>query len=301
MKYYYFKPINPQYFFSSGFLNYELTKNFYKPYSLRGYFFWFIYKNFFLYHFFKKKDLNKYFDYDKLLCTVGDISAIAFNLGTRGPEQKTTVIVINKQTSFFIKYGQTNISINNIKNEYVVLKSLSSFNFVPKVIEFLSDTDSVMLKTSILKGKRLTNLNFTQILFDNLIVLSNHTINLPRNEKYKLIYKFAHGDYCPWNMFLSNNKIMLFDWEMAGNYTLGYDLFTFLFQTNFVLNKQTTIGSILKKNMYFIDKYYQHFNVIDWTDYLIAFAEIKVDLEKNKKSNGLYQKYILLLDHVKKA
>ena len=35
---------------------------------------------------------------------------------------------------------------------------------------------------------------------------------------------------------------------MAGNYTLGYDLFTFIFQTKFLLEPQKIITDILNEN-----------------------------------------------------
>lgn len=48
----------------------------------------------------------------------------------------------------------------------------------------------------------------------------------------------AHGDFTPWNMFVSSQQLNVYDWELAdGQYPLFYDLFHFHFQ-NGVMVKQ---------------------------------------------------------------
>ena len=65
----------------------------------------------------------------------------------------------------------------------------------------------------------------------------------------------AHGDFTPWNMFISseNSKLHLFDWELSERLPAFYDLFHFVFQTGVLVKKQsfseikTTIDEKLKQ------------------------------------------------------
>ncbi len=48
----------------------------------------------------------------------------------------------------------------------------------------------------------------------------------------------AHGDFTPWNLFLSKEKIHIYDWELADTkFPLMYDMFHFVFQSGVLLEK----------------------------------------------------------------
>ena len=59
-------------------------------------------------------------------------------------------------------------------------------------------------------------------------------------------------------------NFLVFDWEMAGNYTLGYDLFTYIFQTCFLLEPDVPIKDTILKNNIAIENYFSRFNLKNW-------------------------------------
>ena len=49
----------------------------------------------------------------------------------------------------------------------------------------------------------------------------------------------AHGDFTPWNMYLSDHQLHVYDWELAqDSIPLFYDLFHFIYQSGILLIKQ---------------------------------------------------------------
>jgi len=53
-----------------------------------------------------------------------------------------------------------------------------------------------------------------------------------------LPFHMSHGDFTPWNTYLVGEKLFIFDWEYSDNKALpGRDLFHFILQTDFFLNK----------------------------------------------------------------
>ncbi|MEW6144673.1 MAG: hypothetical protein AB1598_06590 [Thermodesulfobacteriota bacterium] len=54
-----------------------------------------------------------------------------------------------------------------------------------------------------------------------------------------LPFHISHGDFAPWNAYLAGGKLFLYDWENSrDDRPPGWDLFHFIFQTNFFLNKR---------------------------------------------------------------
>lgn len=51
---------------------------------------------------------------------------------------------------------------------------------------------------------------------------------------------YAHGDFTPWNMFVSKNQLGVFDWELANKeQRLLFDAFHFIFQSNILILRQS--------------------------------------------------------------
>ncbi len=48
----------------------------------------------------------------------------------------------------------------------------------------------------------------------------------------------AHGDFTPWNMYLSDKKLHVYDWELAGRQPLLFDAFHFVFQSGVLLRRE---------------------------------------------------------------
>ena len=302
MKYYYIHPFKHQYFFPIGFKKYDLFLNFFSPYSKMGRISWLLFTKFSMYRlFFTKKNIESFIPEKNIKKIIGKDAVMAFNLGTIGPEQKITGLGVYNKEEFFIKYAQTKIAIVNVTNEYHILKQIEHLDKVPKVLDFYTDNNQVLLKTHVLKGERLKDKSIDKNIIDQLILLSKQKVDCSRTTSSNLLTCFSHGDFCPWNMMSNNGEILLFDWEMAGTYTIGYDLFTYIFQTRFLLNAEITIEETVFENIKAIEYYFSHFNISDWKLYLRAFTDNKISLEQLKGDNGMLTKYLKLLEYAREA
>ena len=302
MKYFYIHPFKPQYFFPKDFKDHKIMCSFYSPYSTVGTVSWQLFNKSSLYRaFFGQNNIEKHIPETKIRKIVGEKAIMAFNTGTPGIEQKITALGVLNDAEFFIKYAQTALAKNNVTNEHHVLRQLSSLNYVPKVLDFYKDAQQVLLKTSVLKGGRLSLIVMNDKLLACLFNLEEMYVKTNNVLDTSLKTGFAHGDFCPWNMMMKEQQILLYDWEMAATYPLGYDLFTFIFQTSFILTPQKKIDSIFTGNKSFIIKYFSHFSISDWKEYLVAFAKQKINFETSKAPKGLLSQYKMLLDYAEKA
>jgi len=296
MTYYYIHPFRPQYFFPKGFKEHAVFTNFFKPFSFLGNLSWWLFNNSAGYRLlFKKENIEAFIPEDNIRKVCGKTALMAFNIGTVGPEQKITALGYERNTYFFIKYAKTPLSISNVKNEYAVLNAVKSLNFVPSVESFHEVQNNVLLKTNVLHGHKLGALKANDSILERTIQISKIKYSFNHNTKNNLKSVFAHGDFCPWNMMLSDGEILVFDWEMGGNYPLGYDLFTYIFQTSFLLEPDIAVTEILSENNQIISSYFIYFKIFDWYPYLLAFAEIKIKLEQRKTRGGLLGHFNKLL------
>ena len=67
------------------------------------------------------------------------------------------------------------------------------------------------------------------------------------------------------------------------------------------MEREKSIQSILLKNKDIIDQYFNHFEIADWNNYLIAFSKLKIDLEKEKGAKGMLPQHKMLLEYAEKA
>lgn len=294
-KYNYYPPKNPQFYFQSN--QFSKLKKYYFPYSRKSKLFWFIYANFSV----VRNRFSVHENEIPLPITLikriinQENSAYFFNLGTKGDEQKATVITENIKQNFFLKFAQSDIAKTLVENEAKTLIKLRSTKLdTAKLINYGLENNCYIILTEALSAEKVdaTVLN-NQIL--NYIL--NVSLAFPlSNEKY--IQAFSHGDFCPWNMLQTEDKkLILVDWEKAGFKTIGYDLFTFIFQTSFLLNPNLGIQSIIDINKGFIESYFNKFEIENWELYLIKFAESKIEEEASKTNQYLLNKYKELLTY----
>lgn len=302
MKYFYIHPFKPQYFFPKAFKKHEVFISFFKPYSLIGKISWGLFRTFGLYRMlFRKTNIEAFIPENEIRKIIGLKPLMAFNTGTPGPEQKITGLGWDKNNYFFVKYAQTPLAIKNVVNENNILSQLSGLDFVPKIQNFHQDEKQVLLKTDVLKGTKLGNTPLNETILNCLYKLSELSITSENKYASSVQTVFSHGDFCPWNMMEQDGRILIFDWEMGGEFPLGYDVFTFVFQTHFLLEPEKPIQSILSENKVIIDQYFNRFNISDWNMYLTSFSKVKVDLEKKKGVKGMLPQYKSLLDYAEKA
>lgn len=74
----------------------------------------------------------------------------------------------------------------------------------------------------------------THRLIDHLLKLSQGI-----NPEKTLTTSLAHGDFTPWNMYLSENYVHVYDWELASEgKPLFYDFFHYMYQSGVLLLRQ---------------------------------------------------------------
>ncbi|HEV7349176.1 phosphotransferase [Telluribacter sp.] len=294
-KLYYFPPWRKQFIFSSTFIHNKLVrKKFYYAYN---HFTALIWKLWLYFPFFRKlfvynpDDFPSYFSEVKDKFNLVEANCL-INLGTPGPDQKITIIITkNLGQSFFIKAGNTNRAKELILNEARVLMDLSENKLFPTFIDFEECEHLSYLTTSVLDGKKLSNILLNQQII-SLSIYINSLKEVHHNAD-GLIYTFSHGDFCPWNLMDDNNNFKVFDWELAGYYPLGFDLFTFAFQTNFLLYPKKSFSSIMSENLTSFEEYFTVYYIGNFKPYLINFLTIKLNTTINKSSK-LYSKYLQL-------
>jgi len=65
-------------------------------------------------------------------------------------------------------------------------------------------------------------------------------------EDMNISTSIAHGDFTPWNMYLSKEKLHLYDWELSGRMPLLFDAFHFIFQAG-ILVERTNFETIQER------------------------------------------------------
>ncbi len=304
MNYYYFNPFNKQYLFPQGFKKIGLFQTFYQPYTLKGKCLWKLWYHLdFIRYWSKVPNPSAIVPLLQLKPYISSSSVLAFNRGSNGVEQKISILGVDKanNSEFFIKYADSEVARINVNNEGAILQQIEQLDFVPKLKQHVNETYFTFIATSILKGVRVAQQNINEQVLDVLKTLSELNIITTKKTSSELKTCFAHGDFCPWNMMLHHQKLQLFDWEMAGTYPLGYDLFTFIFQTSFLLTPQKKITETKTTASPLINQYFKTQGIDNWNPYLLAFANIKLELETAKNNQYLITYYQQLKTHAEKA
>lgn len=294
-EYYFYPPKNPQFFFPKK--KFKTYQKFYKPFSIKSKMFWFLFKNIFLVRiFFKIKERKIPLPISTIKKIIGLKEPTLFlNLGTRGIEQKATIIADNGKAKRFLKFAQNSISKQMVANEAKILKKLENQNKLKtaRVINYVDNKDFTYIVTDVISGQKASFIKLNGKVFELLCVLGDMYPLRQKNTKEM----FSHGDFCPWNMLVENNQeIVLIDWEMAGFKPLGYDLFTYIFQTNFLLHPNKSLEGIFLENKNYIYQYFKRYKIDKYNEHIVQFAKLKVKDEEKKESSKLLSKYQELLE-----
>lgn len=305
MRYYYIFPFKKQYFFPQNYRSHPFLLSFYTPYSLSGSAIWWLWRKLpFLKRLFSVNE-SQVPTLTSLRNCISNKAILAINRGTTGPDQKTTAIgyLPGIDQRFFVKYAESERAKALVMNEYSILHKLQMLQQIPRIINYSKNPSGILLQTSYIEGNKVQKSTLTDEVFKLLLTLANIspddcTDNACSFEGKKC---FAHGDFCPWNMLVSDNHLQLIDWEMAGVYSAGYDMFTYLFQTSFLLHPKISILQIVKENIKYIDSYFTILKVPDWKVYLKGFADIKLAFEEKKQNPRLIPHFKRLLEYAIKA
>jgi len=215
------------------------------------------------------------------------------NKGSEGPFQKTTGLFINAlrpTEKLFLKYGKSAEAISLIKNEIKVLQQLYDYEFASKIIQYKMDDDMAYFTSTVFTAQKYSGETMNTKLLD-FIIKMNAIYPVALNSYDGFYYGFGHGDFCPWNLLTDKENIIVVDWEMGGNYLIGHDLFTFVFQSSFLLHPNRTVEEIYSDNKIWFVLFFNHFAITNYSDYLVKFASVKVQDKTISGSKALLEKY----------
>ncbi len=290
----YFPPGRKQFYFSKSLLTNGQFPLFYSPSTTKARIIWnLIRKVRLVRNFFTTKESKLPNDIKQKLLLVQSSEKHLFqiNIGTSGPEQKTTIISHGIKESTFYKIGNTKVSKTLIRNEHKILNELNGKFHSPAVLSYYEKGAYTILETNYLFAEKMPERHLTEQVFNVLCELVNYRITMNKN----LITCLSHGDFCPWNMLIFKEQLYLIDWEMADERPLGYDLFTFIFQTSFLLKPNKNVQEIITEHKAFITQYFKSFNTNDVNEYFNAFVDEKIQHESLKEyKSALLEKFIAL-------
>ena len=137
-----------------------------------------------------------------------------------------------------------------------------------KTVENKSIKDSIYFEIIKENLDELSNANLNKNFDKNKIeiLIKNMKIILESlNSEKEISFAYGHNDFTPWNMFVENNHLYLFDWELAKkNIVLLYDFFHFIFQSQILISK---------------------------SDYKTIFEVITTHIKNNSKLKDIIKKY----------
>ena len=299
-KFIYFPPNRIQYIFSENLLKFKYeNKLMYTPYSLKAKIVWkvlLIFPQIKRFLRIKENSIPLYIR-DFIEQKNSKNTTFQINLGTQGPDQKTTILIEDGGNSSFYKIGTTQKSHELIKNEYNTLNMLQGRLNSPLALSFIVDKEIFFLETELFVGEKLKSLSLSDRIFNQILKISNLQ---PPSVIDEITYTFSHGDFCPWNILVhKNSELQTIDWEMSAEYPLAFDLFTFIFQTSFLLKQHLINQEIINLNKKWIKIYFDYFKEDNIKKYLKKFTEIKIDLETKKDEDSfLLQRYTILKNEI---
>ena len=221
-------------------------------------------------------ELKKIIDITKKLLNDDEIFDVSVYIGTdKSKNRKLTFLLMDKNGSNLgiLKYPIKKESVNFIENEYNSLNLLhkqnyTSFRFPIESKYFDFEYDKILYQENIFHHTRHLKNELNQIIVDaavELAVRTNHN-NLFNyfngileelkhykgfnhlEERYKLDSKYiinlrfplisTHGDFVLYNMQTDNKRLYLIDWEYFRDGLPLFDLFHFVFQGKYQIEKK---------------------------------------------------------------
>ncbi|MCH2223413.1 MAG: hypothetical protein MK066_01495 [Crocinitomicaceae bacterium] len=185
-------------------------------------------------------------------------------------------LVTKKKSTHFLKFGMSKNSQRNIENEANILFHLERKSFknikvpcarstgykgvitISKLSAENKKPTSLFLEQHANALVEISDLSRSEMRFDESEFgkrIINDCISIESEERtsienlllkvfndipndYKFSTGLAHGDFTPWNMYLSEGKLFIYDWETSiKSAPLLFDLFHYHFQTGIQLKK----------------------------------------------------------------
>lgn len=302
MKYYRFKTFRTSYYFPKTDSRSKFLYGVYHPYgSLLVKLYWKLFTSCkWIRSLSAMEESQLDFPYRAIMKLCPSNAIVSFNLGTPGDEQKISMLgyIPEEDKSFFAKYSTKEKAKSLSRNEIRVLRELESKNLSPVLFDVKENDEEVFFVTSRVCGKAYASFELSEQILDILISLGS--VRLEDDSISKLATCLSHGDFCPWNMLQNGTEIRLIDWEMAANRPLGYDLFMFIIHTHLVMGgDDKEVLELLKKDIHYISKYFQAFNISDYHLYLFSFLTLRIREEQEKNHLQMVERYQKILSKIK--
>lgn len=271
-------------------------------------------------------------------------SELSFYIGTPGSiNRKITILLLDEYANSLgiIKYPINEYSSEFIKSEYKTLVKLCQYTFLYLITPKKNKTVSVegkelLFQENIFIGVSQLDNRLNSVIVAASFELSNFTkstevshylndllkgaFELPLDENLItrikettqiLITKniptvIIHGDYVLYNMKKKESKLALIDWEFSRLGLPLFDLFHFVFQGNYQIEKMNVKNCLkeifMKKNVEFFKNYLKKLSIDEevinslFMIYLIdaLLFDIKVKRETNFEDNHFYKALKLL-------
>ncbi len=159
----------------------------------------------------------------------------------------------------FVKIGINDASRKQVRNEIAVLNELSGKDIAPEMKAYGDFRDNTFLVTKAYSAQKIKSFDINDEIFS--IINSIAALHPLYTNENGFLYSFSHGDFCPWNLLKVNGELKVIDWEMGGSAVLGYDLFTYIFKTNFELNPGKKCADLIAQNKGWLDKFYANYGI----------------------------------------
>lgn len=295
MKYYRFKTFTTSYYFPHLDSSLQYMYGLYSPYGGRlSKIYWWLFQHSSVVRSLtsvNEKDLE--FPYSKIKASDGNDTLMSFNMGSPGVEQKISILGYDKTLDipFFSKFSEKPRAKKLTKNEIRIYRMLDGTGLTPKLLQAVDTDDYVYLKAEFIKGSRPKSRKMTDEVLQLCLPLSKYHLTDKNVDENGLKMSLSHGDFCPWNVLVSEGSIRLIDWELAADRTLGYDLFTYICQVAILFEPEKQLLLAIDDNMRFVKEYFYSFGITDYKPYLKAFAMQKWEYEVGKGNTRLSEKY----------
>lgn len=295
MKLYRFKTFTTSYYFPHLDSSLQYMYGLYSPYGgrLSKIYWWLFRHSSFVRSLTSVNEKDLEFPYSKIKVTDENDTLMSFNMGSPGVEQKISILGYDKTLDipFFAKFSQKPRAMALTRNEVLVYRLLDGTGLTPRLLKSVDTEDYVYLKAEYINGIRPKSRNITHEILHLCLPLASRHLTEQRTDANGLKMGLSHGDFCPWNVLVSNDQIRLIDWELAADRTLGYDLFTYICQVAILFEPEKQLLLAIDDNMRYVKEYFSSFGITDYKPYLKAFAMQKWEYEEGKGNTRLSEKY----------
>lgn len=295
MKYFRFKTFTTSYYFPKLSSSFLYMYGLYSPYGgMMSKIYWALFRNIRLVRLLSSIDESKLnFPYTKIKAADGSDTLMSFNMGSPGVEQKISILGYDKTLNipFFAKFSEKPRAKKLTKNEIRIYRMLDGTGLTPKLLQAVDTDEYVYLKAEFIKGSRPKSRKMTDEVLQLCLPLSEYHLTDKDVDENGLKMSLSHGDFCPWNVLVSEGTIRLIDWELATDRTLGYDLFTYICQVSILFEPDKDLLLAIDESMEYVKAYFSTLGISDYMPYLKAFAEQKWMYEESKENIKLSQKY----------